>query len=109
MERYSFEPESVAALVGGLEALDRRNTARRTLGRLGLTYTNRFGDPVTRPEVKVEKDAQATWLRTLSALGLPLDESSAPARRNRGQFTSRARGPRGEGHRSRSKRPATDA
>lgn len=64
------------------EALDRCRAARRAIDRHGLTYTDRFGAPRTRPEVAVERDSRLAFARLLAQLGLdedsPLDGRTAP-------------------------------
>ena len=64
------------------EALDRCRDARRMIGKHGLTYTDRFGAPRTRPEVAVERDSRLAFARLLAQLGLdeqsPLDGRTVP-------------------------------
>lgn len=61
------------------EALDRCRAARRAIDKNGLTYTDRFGAPRTRPEVAVERDSRLAFARLLTQLGLD-DEVSLDGR-----------------------------
>jgi hypothetical protein len=95
-ERYVFDDHEEKTLRLALEALDRANQARRAIRRLGLTYEDRFGAPHARPEVAIERDARASWLRLMSALELPTEEEpTGQPRTLRGRFGEKT--PRGRG------------
>jgi hypothetical protein len=81
-ERYLFDDHEEKALRLALEALGRASQARRALTRLGLTYEDRFGQPHARPEVAVERDSRASYLRLMLALDLP-DPEAEPAEQPR--------------------------
>jgi hypothetical protein len=107
-ERYEFEDHEEHTLRLALESLDRASQARRALKRLGTTYEDRFGAPHLRPEVSIERDARASWLRLMGALDVPAEEE-APAEQGRtirGQFGQRT--PRGQGRVARAKAAGQD-
>jgi P27 family predicted phage terminase small subunit len=80
------------------EALDRAATARRQIGREGITYTDRFGAPRKHPAVGVEADARAAFARLCAQLGLDggkEPESTEPYRgRNSRTYRQPRKGPR---------------
>jgi phage terminase small subunit len=93
---FDFEEHELKTLRLALEALDRASQARRAIKRLGMTYEDRFGQPHARPEVAIERDARASWLRLMGALDLPADEEEAGQPKTiRGQFGRKT--PRGRG------------
>jgi len=95
-ERFVFDDHELKTLRLALEALDRAASARRAIKRHGLTYEDRFGAPHARPEVAIERDARASWLRLVGSLELPTEEEPAgPPKTLRGQFAERT--PRGRG------------
>lgn len=51
-------------------AWDRHEQARAVLARDGLTYTDRFGAPRTRPEVAIERDSRIAFARLVRELAL---------------------------------------
>jgi hypothetical protein len=55
-------------LLVACQSLDRRNAARQALESHGLTFADRFGAPHARPEVAVERDCQALFLKSLRQL-----------------------------------------
>jgi P27 family predicted phage terminase small subunit len=57
-------------LILAAEASDRSTTARRQLGREGITYTDRFGSPKPHPAVSIDRDARAAFARLVAQLGL---------------------------------------
>jgi phage terminase small subunit len=100
--RYVFDDHEEKTLRLALEALDRANQTRRALKRHGLVYLDRFGAPHARPEVAIERDARASWLRLMGALDLPAEEEPAEQGRTiRGQFGEKT--PRGRGRVARAK------
>jgi phage terminase small subunit len=82
MEDYQLEPHHLRLLQLAGEAWDRSQQARRVLNETGLTYTNRFGDPVLRPEAAVERDSRLAFARLIRELDLdvepPSNERSGP-------------------------------
>jgi phage terminase small subunit len=58
------------------EAWDRAQQARAAIESTGLTYTNRFNDPVLRPEVAVERDSRLAFARLIRELDLDVDPPS---------------------------------
>ena len=63
------------------EAWDRALEAREALAAHGLTFNDRFGAPHARPEVKVERDARITFMRTLREMDLDVPPPAAPSGR----------------------------
>lgn len=63
-----------------LLAWDRAEAARKTLDELGVTYTDRFGAPRSRPEVAVERDSRLAFIRCMRELGLDLEETGEAPR-----------------------------
>jgi phage terminase small subunit len=72
LAEFDMSPSELAVFRLALEAVDRANQARRALRDEGLWRTNRFGDLVPHPAVKVERDAAAA--RFIAQLGLPEPE-----------------------------------
>jgi len=103
-QRYVFDDHELHTLRLALEALDRASQARRALKRHGNTYDDRFGQPHARPEVAIERDSRASWLRLMGALDLPPEEAASSAeqpRTIRGRFGEKT--PRGSGRVARAK------
>jgi phage terminase small subunit len=102
-DRYEFEDHEEHTLRMAVESLDRASAARRALKRHGTVYLDRFDAPHARPEVAIERDARASWLRLMGALDLPAEEE-APAEQGRtirGRFGEKT--PRGSGRVARAK------
>jgi P27 family predicted phage terminase small subunit len=78
----------VKLVILAAEALDRAATARRQIGREGITYTDRFGAPRAHPAVAVERDARAAFSRLVAQLGLDDadDGDSGPYRGRNGRL-----------------------
>lgn len=77
------DPPGLALLTSACELLDRAAEARRAIEQEGVTYTDRFGAPRTRPEVAVERNAVIAFGRTLKVLGLDLQPPQMTANRRR--------------------------
>jgi phage terminase small subunit len=73
VEDYQLEPHHLRLLQLAGEAWDRCSQARMALEESGLTYQNRFGDPVLRPEVAVERDSRLAFARLLRELDLDVE------------------------------------
>lgn len=85
VEEWELDEHHVRLLTLAAEAWDRCQEAREILAREGLTYTDRFGQPVSRPEVAIEKDSRIAFARLLRELDLdsePMQESRPPAMRS---------------------------
>ncbi len=78
---YSLEPHHLRLLQLAGEAWDRSQQARELLNETGLTYQNRFGDPVLRPEAAVERDARLAFARLIRELDLDVDGPAEPRSR----------------------------
>jgi P27 family predicted phage terminase small subunit len=69
-ENNKLQPYQIEILLKALEAFDRSEQARRILKREGLTYEDRFGQPRSRPEVAIERDARAQFAKLIEQAGL---------------------------------------
>src|SRR3954468_9313669 len=76
MTDYQLEPHHVRLLQLAAEAWDRAQQARTVIAETGLTYQNRFGDPVLRPEVAVERDSPAAFPPLVRELDLDVEAPS---------------------------------
>ena len=68
------------------ESWDRCVQAREALAKHGTVYTDRYGQPRSRPEIAVERDSRIAFARLLRELGLDVIEPEA------------SRAPRIQGH-----------
>ena len=79
---YELETHHVSLLTLAGEALDRADQARRALEKHGLTFTDRWDAPHSRPEVAIERDSRLAFARLLRELALdviePGTENRAP-------------------------------
>src|SRR5918995_5995325 len=73
VEDYQLEPHHLRLLQLAGEAWDRCEQARTVLNESGLTYVNRFNDPVLRPEVAVERDSRLAFARLVRELDLDVE------------------------------------
>jgi phage terminase small subunit len=73
LDDYELEPHHIRLLTLAAEAWDRTAQAREVLDREGITYTDRFGAPRSRPEVAVERDGRLAFARLLRELDLDVD------------------------------------
>lgn len=78
---YDLDESHLRVLEVAATLWDRAVKARRVVERDGCSYNDRFGQPKARPEVGVERDAWAGFLRALRELGLdvPAPDSRGPA------------------------------
>jgi len=65
-----FEEHEMRVLLVACETLDRREQAREALKKHGLTFTDAKGMVRQRPEVCIERDCSAAFLRAVRALRL---------------------------------------
>jgi phage terminase small subunit len=70
---FELSPSQFELLRLAGEALDRANEARDALAELGTTYTDRWNQPKSRPEVAIERDSRAAAARILAQLDLDAD------------------------------------
>jgi phage terminase small subunit len=92
---YEFDPHELKTLRLALEALDRCNMARRAIRRHGMTFVDRLDNVRVRPEIAIERDAKAQWVKLMAALDLPAEEGpqtyGRPVRNARtGRYNKRA-------------------
>jgi hypothetical protein len=69
-ETFAFSPSEWSLALLAAETRDRAATARRQLGREGLTIVNRFGEVKPHPCVTIARDATALYARLLAQLDL---------------------------------------
>jgi phage terminase small subunit len=67
---FVLQPHQLRTLQAGAEAWDRCQQAREALEQHGLSYTDGNGVVRARPEVAVERDSRAAFMRAVRALGL---------------------------------------
>ena len=60
-------------LRSSLEAYDRSQSARKSIEKHGLLYTDKFGQPKPHPLLPIERDSRAAFLAGLKALNLDLE------------------------------------
>ncbi len=73
---WALEQHHVRILTHACEAFDRAEEARKAIDKHGLTYTDRFNQPRSRPEVNIERDCRLQFCRLVRELAL--DENDAP-------------------------------
>lgn len=71
---YELEPHHVRILTLAAESWDRCAEARAYLGKHGLTFKDRFGQPKPQPQIAIERDSRIAFARLLRELGLDLEE-----------------------------------
>jgi phage terminase small subunit len=79
---FALEPHHVRLLTLAAESWDTCQQAREVLAKKGLTYNDRFGQPRSRPEVAIERDARTAFARLLRELALDVampDDNRPPA------------------------------
>lgn len=89
VEDYQLEPHHLRLLQLAGEAWDRSQQARAVLDESGLTYQNRFGDPVLRPEAAVERDARLAFARLIRELDLDVEPPNEGRTRPPGILSNR--------------------
>ena len=86
VSEFELEPHHVRILVLAAGVWDRCTEAREILDREGLTFVDRFGQPVSRPEVAIERDSRIAFARLIRELDLDTDpprQSGRPPRLGR--------------------------
>ena len=73
LECWDLDDAALLILESGLEALDRMRQAQVILAKEGITIEDRFGQAKQHPATLVERDAKATLLRHVKALGIDLE------------------------------------
>ncbi len=69
-DEYRLTQDDLKVLLMACEAMDRCIQARKRLAKQGLTYTDRFGQPKSRPEIAIERDSRLAFARLVKQLGL---------------------------------------
>ena len=72
-EQYELQEHHLRLLTLAGEAWDRCEQAREALGREGLTFTDRFGAPHSRPEIAIERDSRIAFARLVRELDLDVE------------------------------------
>jgi P27 family predicted phage terminase small subunit len=72
-EQWDLDDPSLLILEGALEAFDRMRAAQAIIAKEGVTCKDRFKQIKQHPATLVERDAKATLLRGIKALGLDLE------------------------------------
>jgi phage terminase small subunit len=80
VEQYVLEPHHVRLLTLACESWDRACAAREALAQHGMTFTDRFGRPCSRPEVAVQRDATIAFARLVRELDLDVEPPPASRR-----------------------------
>jgi phage terminase small subunit len=80
LDDFALEDHHVRLLTLAATAWDRAEQAREAIDALGPTFSDRFGQPKSRPEIAVERDSMVTFCRVLRELDLDVDP---PAERSR--------------------------
>ena len=77
---YDLDSHHLRLLQLAAESWDRCEQAREILAVEGLTYTDRFGAPRSRPEVSVERDSRLAFARLIRELDLDTEAVAEPTR-----------------------------
>jgi phage terminase small subunit len=70
VKEFDLAPHQLRTLQVVAEAWDRKEEARKVLAREGLSYVDAKGMHRARPEVAVERDSRAAYLRAMRELAL---------------------------------------
>ena len=70
---FVLEPHHEKLLTLAAESWDRCAEARKVIDKEGLTFTDRFGQPKSRPEVGIERDSRIAFARLLRELNLDVE------------------------------------
>lgn len=81
LESHDLDPHHLRLLEAACGAWDRMVEARGALDAHGLIFTDKNGDPKTRPEVAIERDARIAFARLVRELDL--DAAPPPQPRGR--------------------------
>jgi hypothetical protein len=66
----TLKPHETLIFLKALEAHDRAEQARRVLKKKGLTYSDRFDQPRSRPEIMIERDSRAAFAKLIATIHL---------------------------------------
>src|SRR5437764_8388223 len=75
-KEYELDSHHIRLLTKACEAWDRSEQAREIIATHGLTYTDRFDCPRSRPEVAIERDSRLAFARLIRELGLDVASPS---------------------------------
>jgi phage terminase small subunit len=79
VKEFDLAPHQLRILQVAAEAWDRKEEARKVLAREGLSYVDAKGMHRARPEVAVERDSRAAYLRAMRELALDVAPSGSTA------------------------------
>ena len=77
---FELEPHHIRLLTLAAQAWDRCEQARQIIDKQGLTFEDRFSQPVSRPEVAIERDSRTAFARLLRELDLDTEPPRAAGR-----------------------------
>src|SRR5437762_14163915 len=77
IEAYELEPHHAGLLALAGEAWDGCCAARPAVEKLGMTFTDRHGDPRARPEVEIEIAGRASVARLVRDVDLDVELPAA--------------------------------
>ena len=80
VEKYAMGSQHLKLLLAACESWDLYSDAMTVLRAQGLTFKNRFGQPCTRPEVAIMRDAKLAFVRIVRELNLPGDTPESAQR-----------------------------
>jgi hypothetical protein len=78
LREYALEGHHARLLQAAAEAWDEAQEARATLRKVGPTYTDRFGQPRPRPEIRIAHTATLIFTRALRELRLDVQADDDP-------------------------------
>ena len=73
VEEFKLELHHIRLLTLAADAWDRCQQARQIIDKEGLTYEDRFDQPVSRPEVAIERDSRTAFARLLREVDLDVE------------------------------------
>jgi phage terminase small subunit len=74
LTEHTIDAHRLGTLQAACEAWDRKEQARRELGKSGLSYTDDKGMIRARPEIAIERDSRIAYLRALRELNLDIEQ-----------------------------------
>jgi hypothetical protein len=83
LDDYEWAPSAWRLAVLAAEAFDRAQTARRALGRDGLTIVSPRGEMKPHPCVLIARDSSALYSKLVAQLGLDQDDGDDAPRLDR--------------------------
>lgn len=72
-ESFELEPHHLRLLTLAAETWDQCQQAREAIAEHGLTMPGRYGQPISRPEVAILRDARIAYARLMRELCLDIE------------------------------------